>query len=65
MPKRKAPLAILITFGSVCDADARGGDELDARAVAFKPEAIGVNEVLAFSFSSASAMSFRHSTISR
>ena len=47
MLKRKAPLAVLVAFGSVGDADARGGGELDARAVAFKPEAIGANEVFA------------------
>ena len=37
--KRKAPLAVLVALGGVGDADARGGGELDARAVAFKPTA--------------------------
>ena len=45
--KRKAPFAFLVALGGVGDADARGGGELDARAVAFKPEAIGANEVFA------------------
>ena len=43
----KTPLAVLVALGGVGDADARGGGELDSRAVAFKPEAIGANEVLA------------------
>ena len=33
MPKRKAPFAVLVTLGRVGNADARGGGELDARAV--------------------------------
>ena len=37
----------MVALGGVGDADARGGGELDARTVAFKPEAIGANEVFA------------------
>ena len=33
MLKRKAPLAVLVALGGVGDADARGGGELDPRAV--------------------------------
>ena len=37
----------MVALGGVGDADARDGGELDARAVAFKPKAIGENEVFA------------------
>ena len=47
MLKRKTPLAVLVALGGVGDADARGGGEPDARAVAFKPQSIGANEVFA------------------
>ena len=44
---RKAPLAVLVAFGSVGDADARGGGEPKPRAAAFKPKAVGRDKVFA------------------
>ena len=36
--KREAPLAVLVTLRGVGDTDARRGDKLDARTVAFNPK---------------------------
>ena len=47
MLNRKAPLAVLVALGGVGDANARGGGELDARTVAFKPKTVRAVEVFA------------------
>ena len=43
----KTPFALLVAFGGVGDADARGGGEPEPRTVAFKPKAVGRDKVFA------------------